>query len=366
MLESVYVKKPVYGNVGNRKIIKNFGNINEEYNALRNGAMLYDCCGYGIYFVSGSEASDFLDKLATKEIQYLNVGNISECYFLNERAEVIASVFILRQEKNYMVITPWEHAEGTKKWILDKSRNYSQVNIQCMDGQFTAFSIEGPYSWKLVKNVLNIDVGSLPLRVATDVEIDGEIIQVMRIGRTGEYGYFILGSQHACSFVYEKMLREGEKLEYPFCEGGLDVIEMAILEIHQPNFLREKNEIGNIIELEQQWHIQYDKSEYIGYKKLQEIFENGVQRHSVGFMCQGDFSDLAGEKVYIGDEKIGHVIYSIFSLKLEKHIGILLLNNPYAHSGLIYKIRKNSGEEIEINTISSPFVRPLSWDLKME
>ncbi len=366
MLESMYVKKPVYGNIENKKIIKNFGNVTEEYNALRNGAIIYDCCGYGIYSISGQESSDFLEKLATKEIQYLNVGNVTECYFLNEEAEVVASVFILRQEDNYLVITSWEHADRTKEWLLNKSEKYSQVNIQCMDGQFAAVSIEGPYSWKLVKNALNIDVGSLPLRVAANIEIDGEIIQVMRIGRTSEYGYFVLGSLHAGSFIYERVIREGEKLEYPFCEGGLDVIELAILEVHQPNFLREKKEFGNIMELEQQWHIQYDKSEYIGYKKLQEIFENGIQKHSVGFMCQGDFSDLAGEKVYIEEEHIGYVVYSIFSLKLEKHIGILLLNNPYAQAGLTYKIKKNSGEEIEICTISSPFVRPLSWDLKME
>ena len=363
MLESMYVKEPVYGNIEDGKVIKNFGNIQEEYNALRNGAMVYDCSGYGIYIISGAEASEFLEKLATKEIQYLNVGNISECYFLNEEAEV---VFILRQEKNYMVITPWEHAGSTKKWLLNNSENYSQVNIQCMDGQFTAISIEGPYSWKLVKNALNIDVGSLPLRVSTDIEIDGEIIQVMRIGRTSEYGYFVLGSQQVGSLVYERVIREGEKLEHLFSEGGLDVLEMAILEVHQPNFLREKKEFGNIMELEQQWHIQYDKSEYIGYNKLQEIFENGVQKHSVGFMCQGDFSNLSGEKVYIEEEHIGYVVYSIFSLKLEKQIGILLLDDPYAQSGLKYKIKKNSGEEIEACTISSPFVRPMSWDLKME
>ena len=130
MLESMYVKEPVYGNIEDGKVIKNFGNIQEEYNALRNGAMVYDCSGYGIYIISGAEASEFLEKLATKEIQYLNVGNISECYFLNEEAEVVASVFILRQEKNYMVITPWEHAGSTKKWLLNNSENYSQVNIQ--------------------------------------------------------------------------------------------------------------------------------------------------------------------------------------------------------------------------------------------
>ena len=114
------------------------------------------------------------------------------------------------------------------------------------------------------------------------------------------------------SLVYERVIREGEKLEHLFSEGGLDVLEMAILEVHQPNFLREKKEFGNIMELEQQWHIQYDKSEYIGYNKLQEIFENGVQKHSVGFMCQGDFSNLSGEKVYIEEEKKKGSLLSFF------------------------------------------------------
>lgn len=366
MLEKMYLKEPNYTDVLDRNVVKNFGNVKEEYEALRNGTMLYDCSEYGYYVVEGSAAGKFLENLSTKEIQYLNIGNISECYFLNNNAEIVASVFILKRENDFLVITPWEHAKAAEEWLVDNSQNYNDVAIKSLKGQVVGISVEGPYSWKLVRDALQVDVGAIPLRVFTNHTFENENLLVMRIGRTSEYGYLIVAEPSVGEKVYEKIVNEGTQMDFPFCEGGWDAIEIAMLEVHQPNFVRESKEVGNIFELEQQWYVQYDKEDYIGFERLREVFESGINRHSVCFMCDSISEDIKGATVSIGGEFIGTIIYALYSIKLDKQIGVALIENPYAQSGMVYNICGENGHQMDILTLSSPIVRPLSWDLKME
>ena len=88
----------LFEEIGGCSVLRTAGDAEGEYRALREGAMFYDCSAYGFCKVEGEGADRLLEKLATKDIQYLNEGNISECYFLDEEASVVGSVFILRRK----------------------------------------------------------------------------------------------------------------------------------------------------------------------------------------------------------------------------------------------------------------------------
>ncbi|EPR12220.1 glycine cleavage T C-terminal barrel domain-containing protein [Ruminiclostridium papyrosolvens] len=367
-LENKYSERAEFIEVKDRKVVKTLGNLQKEYTALREGAMFYDCSTYGLFSVHGDKAELFLENLATKDIQYLNVGNVSECYFLNEEAEIVGNVFVVRRENDFIVISPWEKAADVKEWLVIQAKESEyEIEIKDLFDTMAIVSTEGPKSWKVVKKIFGVEIENLALRASMSFSWSGQEILLIRAGRSSEYGYIAISSIEGGLNIYDKLLNEEGQWDFPVNEGGLECIELAMLEVHQPNFLRETSEHGNIFELAQQWQIQYDKEDYIGYEKMMEIFKTANSKGAVGFVAnESQIPYEAGDKIYLNEACIGHVVYSLYSIKLCKPLGIALLNNPYANAGLTLEVKTPDGVLQNIQTISGPFIRPLSWDQKME
>ena len=202
-LENKYSDRAEFVDMKGRKVVKSFGNLKKEYEALREGAMFYDCSTYGLLLVEGQKVDLFLEKLATKDIQYLNIGNISECYFLNEVAEVIGNVFIVRRENDFMVIATWEQAEDVKSWlILQAEKSEYKITILDLMDKMAMVSIEGPKSWKVVKKVFDIAIENLALRTFMTFSWYGEELILIRVGRSSEYGYMTISSNDSGAKIY--------------------------------------------------------------------------------------------------------------------------------------------------------------------
>lgn len=187
----------------------------------------------------------------------------------------------------------------------------------------------------------------------------------MRVGKTSEYAYTILGDVKECEIIYKNLVEVNSKVDYPVTPCGFDCLELAVLEVRSPNFSYETEKFGNIFELGLQWHINYGKEEYIGCKKIKEICDNEIEKCSVGFLYDGEPIGV-NSSIFLKDgNEVGYVMYSMFSIKLNKTIGIAMLNNPFFQANLDLNIKNCDNEIREIKTVSAPFVRPLSWDLKM-
>ena len=136
-----------------------------------------------------------------------------------------------------------------------------------------AITIEGPESWRAVQELFSADITGIGLRSSDIITWEGEDITVIRVGRTSEYGYVIMASVEKAKGNLQTY--ERRRVGLPVKEGGLDALELAMLEVHQPNFIRETEEFGDIFELAQQWYIQYDKEDYTGWERLMEKLATG-------------------------------------------------------------------------------------------
>lgn len=350
-----------YVTIGNRKVVKTINGVNKEYECLREGVMFYDCSTYGLLEVSGDSATDYMDKLATKDIKYLNVGNVCECYFLDENAEVVGSVFILRKADSYIIITPWEQADAVLEWVTKNADE--DITITDYQEKKAIVQMEGPYSWKVTKDIFDIDVEALSFRSFTDIDWNNDEAIIARIGRSSEYGYMMISSFENAIELCNQI--ESREWEFKVIGGGFDAIEIAMLEVHAPNFIRETKEYGNILEMAHQWYVQADKEDYIGYDVLMEKFNNGITKSVVAFTAECDDEIESGRNVYVDEECIGCVVYVKESIKLGKKLGIVCLNKPYAVANITLEADTEKGR-VKIDTVSGPVVRPLSWDMKME
>lgn len=338
-----------------------YTNMEEEYDTLRHKIGIIDGIGYSILKLEGEKAVNLLDDLATRDIRYLNTGKISECLFLDEEAEALGITYIIKNEESFLVLVPPENGEKITKWI--KEKNEYQVSITDFTEQNSLIFLEGEKSWKIVKELFAFSVETLPLRDMTKISFAGDSLMLARIGRSGEYGYAILGLHHTVAEVVKECLKRYENEGLKFC--GTEALNLCMMEITQPQIHAEITREGNVFELAQQWMIQFDKEDYCGHDCLMEQFKKGIEKKSVGFLIAGCKALSGQPPIFLEDEEIGKVLYGKYDPTLKGILGIALINDQVAVSGITLSVEINE-EKFSIKTLSSPFVRPLSWDSQIE
>lgn len=331
--------------------------VEHEYDVLRNKVGIIDGVGYAMLKVSGDAAS-FLDGLVTKDICFLNSGKVCECLFLNEDAAVLGIAYILNNEDEFFVLVPPENAEAVTAWIAAQSQD--GVTVEDVSGKLSMFFLEGELSWKIVKEMFSFPVETLPLRDMTTMDYAGEKLMMLRIGRSGEYGYCFIGSDEALvKLVRDCREQYADELCLDFC--GTEALETCMLEISQPVLTEGAAADGNVFELNQQWFVQFEKEEYVGHDRLTELFAEPKERLSVGFRC-AEVSELAdGTPITLFGEEVGKVLRCKYNPAVGGVLGTALLKAEFAVSGI-----ELTAEGHTIQTLSSPFVRPHSWDSQMD
>ena len=68
------------------------------------------------------------------------------------------------------------------------------ITICEMNNEKSLISVEGLKFWGLVKQIFNMEVETLALRYAEEIEYKDEIVEVLRIGRSSEYGYMLIST----------------------------------------------------------------------------------------------------------------------------------------------------------------------------
>ena len=346
--------------IGGREVVMEYTSYEEEYQTLRRDNGLIDRSAFSVIKAEGPEAAEYLDRLCTKDILYLNIDMTAECLMLDEEANALGSVWVLHAGDDFYVVIPYETAGRILPWMEEKAADFEVTLRNCED--MALLSLEGRKSWKIVRDVLDVDVDILPLRGIQEIEdYKGLPLTVCRIGRTGEYGYMFLGSAEAMKSLVEDCLAYAgrQDLKLAFC--GAYAEEICMLETRQINCRYENQDKGNVFELCEQWLIQFEKEDYIGHDALMDLFRQDKDKLSVDFVLENEADLEEGEDVFLEDEKVGQVLFTKKCPALSKTIGIALLSPACAVAGIELTAASHT-----LTTVSSPVVRPLSWDEKME
>ena len=359
-LKDLYGEGVVYEEMHGVLIPARYTSVEEEYETYRKKVAFVDGIGYAILKIEGDHVMDEMDALVTKDIQYLNPGKITECFFLNEKAEVLGLSYIVNDDDSIVVIVPPENADVITSWLSEKLSK--DCTITDLTEENHLLFMEGEKSWEIVKEVFDFPIETLALREMVKVDYEQDEIMLSRIGRSGEYGYAMIASKEAIHKIAKHVLNTYAN-QVSWC--GFEAMKICMLEVNQP-FIRNDNQAeGNIFEMAYQWFIQYDKEAFCGRDVLMEQFEQSQEKGNVGFVAKGVNQIEVGSEVILEDESVGKVIYAQYDPALKGVLGMMFVDSKVAVSGIPLAI-KGSNEIVEANTISSPFVRPLSWDSQME
>ena len=271
-----------------------------EYNAIRNAAALIDISPLFKYKLSGRDATRLLDRIITRDMQKVNVGQVIYTPWCDERGKVIDDGTVSRLEEN---LYRWTAADPSLRWF---TQNASGLDVQIEDISETvaALALQGPTSGRLLKSLADADIENLRYFKLTSGTIAGVAVDISRTGYTGDLGYEIwVPTEHALP-VWDSLIEGGRAFDiHPAGMLALDVarIEAGLLLI-DIDFNSSKKSL-----IEEQKYTPYemglgrlvnlDKSRFVGQAALIEEQKRGWSREIVGLEIDWTQVETLYEKV---------------------------------------------------------------------
>lgn len=297
-----------------------------EHMAIRNTAGWY-LWTHELLEVTGEDASTFLNFIFPNPIANLKVGKERYTTMLDEEAEIIDDVVVLRiEEQKFWISTLF--VRYLIHW-LDAHKGAYRVEYKDITETLHMYAVQGPKSLEMVNALVEKPVDDLKFFTIMDNAINGVSVKVNRAGFTGEkLGYEIFIAADKADFLEGKLKETGEKF------GAVEVTEFQILAWTLPTeagfyYMRDLRHC-NPFEVGLDSGISWDK-DFIGKEALLKIKEEGPAREMVGFtMDEADVhvnaKDMGGPgtPVMVNGEEIGRVSKFNYSYVQEKNVGYIL------------------------------------------
>jgi aminomethyltransferase len=324
-----------------------------EYNAIRNAAALIDVTPLFKYHVSGRDATKFVNRVITRDINKVAVGQVIYCCWCDEDGKVIDDGTITRLEEN---VYRWTAADPSLRWFHQNALGLD-VKIEDISDQLAALALQGPTSGRLLTQATDADITNLKYFRRTHGKIGGVEVDISRTGYTGDLGYEIWIPWNDALRVWDVLVEHGRQfdlhaagmlaLDVARVEAGLILIEVDYFSskkalIESQKYSPYEIGLGRLVDLKKEY--------FIGRAALEEENRRGPKRQLMGLDINWDDIERLYDEmglapqvasttsrvpvpVYRGGLQVGKATSTTWSPTLKKMIALASLSREHAKPG---------------------------------
>ena len=195
-----------------------------EYNAIRNAAALIDISPLFKYRLTGRDASRLVDRIITRDVRKIAVGQVVYTPWCDEYGKVIDDGTVSRLEEN---VYRWTAADPSLRWFTQNSTGLD-VSIEDISESVAALALQGPTSGKLLKSIAEADIQNLKYFRVTRGSIGGVTVDISRTGYTGDLGYEIWLRAEDALRVWDTLVEKGRPFDIK--PAGMLALDVARIE----------------------------------------------------------------------------------------------------------------------------------------
>ena len=352
-----------------------------EYNAIRNACALIDITPLYKYLVTGKDATKLVNRIITRDINKVAVGQVIYCCWCDEQGKVIDDGTITRLEENKY---RWTAADPSLRWFRQNGLNMD-VQIEDISEKTAALALQGPTSGKLLKSVAEAEITNLKYFRMTSGEIAGVPVDISRTGYTGDLGYEIWVPWNDAVKVWDALMDKGKQfdihaagmlaLDVARVEAGLLLIEVDYTSSKKALIPSQKY---SPYELGFAKMVHLEKENFVGKAALEKDHKHGVPRQLVGLEVDWTEVEARYEKfgltpaapsqasrvavpVYLDEKQVGKATTATWSPVLKKMIALASIET--AHSQLGNKLQMEitieaMRQNVTVKVVKLPFFSP--------
>ena len=357
------------------------GHHEHEYNAIRNASALLDVSPLYKYLVTGPDAPRFVDRLITRDVSKMTVGQVYYTPWCDEHGKVIDDGTVSRIGETRF---RWTAAEPNLRWFRQNIAGM-QVSVEDVSEETAALALQGPTSAALLRAVSDADIDRLKYFRVTSGVIGGVRVEISRTGYTGDLGYEIwIPVRHAVQ-VWDALMAGGGPFEIrPAGMLALDVarVEAGLL-LADVDFVSSRKAV-----IEPQKYTPYemglgrlvslDKPRFIGQGALRREHDAGPARQVVGLEVDwtaveriyeaaglapavGATASRTAVPAYRARRQIGKATTTTWSPVLKRMIGLATLDRPHHAPGTKVQIEMTVEavrHRVSATVVPTPFFNP--------
>lgn len=353
-----------------------------EYNAIRNAAALIDISPLFKYRVSGRDATRLVDRIITRDMNKVSVGQVIYTPWCDEHGKVIDDGTVSRLEENTY---RWTAADPSLRWFTQNSAGM-EVRLEDISERTAALALQGPTSGRLLRSVVaSADIENLKYFRVTKGNIAGVPVEISRTGYTGDLGYEIWVAAEQALDVWDALMKAGRAFDiHPAGMLALDVarIEAGLLLI-DVDFNSSKKALiedqkYSPFELGLGRLVHINKNRFIGQAALLAEQKRGSAREIVGLEINwpeverlyenvglppavSAIASRVAVPVFKDGTQVGKATSSTWSPSLKKMIALATVNRPHTRVGsqLEFEITVEAKRHrVRARVVKTPFFNP--------
>ncbi len=198
--------------------------VDIEYNAVREAAAVIDVTPLYKYEVSGADAAALLDRVVTRDISAMAVGQVIYTPWCDEEGKVIDDGTVTRLDHNHFRVTA---ADPSYRWF---AMNATGLDVQIDDiSEATAgLALQGRLSRHVLERATGQDWFDLRYFRRRPTTIEGSDVDVTRTGYTGDLGYELWIPVEGALAVWDRLFEVGA--DYGIRPAGIQALDICRLE----------------------------------------------------------------------------------------------------------------------------------------
>ena len=352
-----------------------------EYNAIRTAAALIDVSPLYKYLITGKDATRFVDRVITRDVTRLAVGQVAYVTWCDGSGKVIDDGTVSRLgEDRYR----WTAADPNLRWFHQNARGLD-VSIRDVSEEVAALALQGPMSADVLRQVSEVEVDGLRYFRVTSGTLAGVQVDVSRTGYTGDLGYEIWMRWKDAVKVWDAIVKQGES--YGVRPAGMLALDVARIEagllLTDVDFFSSRKALidtqtyspfemglGRLVDL--------NKAGFVGQAALRDEHRTGSKRQIVGLEI--DWTEIealydevglpaqppmaasrAPVPVYRGGTQVGKATSTTWSPVLKKLIALATLSRDVIAPGTRVSIEftiEAVRHRVTATVVKTPFFNP--------
>ena len=316
--------------------------INDEHNAVRKNAGVFDVSHMGEFILKGPNALKLIQRVTSNDASKLKAGQAQYSCFPNEQGGIVDDLLVYCIEENNVYMLVVNASNIDKDWQWMKGYDHDNVEMHNISDKTALLAVQGPQATRILQPLTEMDILNLKYYTFVKGKFAGvDNVLISATGYTGAGGVEIYfedkddNAERIWTAIFEAGSPQGLK---PVGLGARDTLR---LEMGYCLYGNDIDDTTSPIEAGLGWITRFNK-DFPSKDIFAEQKEKGTGRKLVGFEMTD--KGIPRHNYEITDQNgkaIGYVTSGTQSPTLAKAIGMGYVSTPFSalDAAIFIKVR---------------------------
>lgn len=305
-----------------------------EHAAVRSAAGLFDISHMAEFFITGSEAPDFLDHALVGVASEIADGRAKYSLIVNADGGIIDDLIVYRfTTERFLIIANAGNRIAVAAALASRSAGFD-CEVRDDSDEYALLAIQGPSAVEILQQLTDAQLDSLKYYSIIEAQVNGSAAFLARTGYTGEDGFEVLiGAADAVS-LWRELLRVGAAKG--LVPAGYACRDTLRLEAGMPLYGNELSLETNPFEAGFARVVRLDH-EFVGGDALTKLAEANPAKKLVALVGEGKRAARAHYELFAEEHStspIGEITTGALSPTLGHPIAMAYVQPAFADPGI--------------------------------